>query len=112
MITDSTQYHSCVSTHVQSKKTSEFTLSDTMVGSILTDDDIPDCKPEEVRHGPPDETLESPHKFSVLDSALPITREQLQNAQKEDPTLHPCFSGVISAESKTRAESISENLTF
>ena len=45
--------------------------------------------------------------MSSSDGALPVTREHLVTAQRADPTLQKCFSGVVS-----NGEASGEKVTF
>ena len=66
-----------------------------MFGTLLTDDKMPEEKPEVVVSAFP----------ARCGSTLPVTRERLLAAQRADPTLVKCFEQVVS-DDKARGEKV------
>ncbi len=103
--TNSDLYLACVITHAQARKnvSDEVTLSDSVLMPVLSDEAGLENKTETTSVSPCKNSAElersGSSKLPVADSLfpLPATRECLSEEQRADPTLHICFSGVVSA---------------
>ncbi|KAF3842621.1 hypothetical protein F7725_024572 [Dissostichus mawsoni] len=78
----------------------EVSLTDTMLGTMFSDEEVLEEKPEIVVSLPPEVAAVTAQPAGAAipsdGPTLPVTRERLLAAQRADPTLVKCFEQVVS----------------
>lgn len=98
-------FPACVVTRAQARKSDDVPLSDTVLIPFFLKESEGENEADIITASPPERAAELVGA-AIPDISLPVSRDRLCTAQKADPTLRKCFSGVVSANNNASSEKV------